>query len=300
MKGVTPGAQLAVANVLETRRVLAALRPDEIGALDPALGEWAGRPLGREALATAVLPTLGSVFMCLMNIEPAGLIAITRLNIGARIHLLAVVPDMRRRGLSRSMLLLAVDHAATNNLDWLWMEVPSDNDTAMKTALACGFKRYLPQFLRRSVISQLTFGPGLVHIEPAQHKVISRWLVDEAEIGDAWAGELIREEVSSLLIPETGAVFECMLVDRTIGLAHIAPRRDGESVLLTLWMERDTWGTPLELQALKALLNHLGAQSVGVDVHFGSSDHMRLAYAALRPHGFKPALKPRVLMLRHL
>ena len=92
--------------------------------------------------------------------------------------------------------------------------------------------------------------------------------------------------------------YECIEGARAFGVAHVEHHGAAERPVLRIWLEREAWGTPLELHCLKALLNRMGAQPLELDVHFGSTGHTRLAYALYKPHGFKPMVKPRVLMLR--
>jgi GNAT superfamily N-acetyltransferase len=298
MPSITIGAQLVPATLLDTRNVLAHLKPEEIGELDAALGDWARRPLGRDALAAAVLPTLGSVFVCLLNIDPAGLVVLSRNNHAARVHMLAVVPDMRRKGLAFSTLALALREATVRDLRWLWMYVPPDNKPATRTALACGFKRYVPQFLRRENQTWLSLLAGDVHAEPADDADLSQWVNAEASVGDAWAADLVANELHGELTATRGAASRLMRGDHMLGLAMLS--RDGARTEVSLWLEKQVWGTPLELNCLKAALNTLGEMPAALDVHFGSDAHLRATYDLLKPLGFKPELKPRVLMLRDL
>jgi hypothetical protein len=67
----TIGAQVIPARLADLRRLLGQLSAADLGALDESLGGWLARPLGREALAAAVLPTTGSTSACSTSSRPA-------------------------------------------------------------------------------------------------------------------------------------------------------------------------------------------------------------------------------------
>jgi GNAT superfamily N-acetyltransferase len=121
----TLGAQVVTSRIIELRRLLAELSADDVGMLDETFADWMKRPLGREALASMVLPASGSAFLCLMNNDPAGLMVIERGKVGGRVRALAVTPDLRRRGLARTLLEAADAFIVEAGLQWLWMQVPA-------------------------------------------------------------------------------------------------------------------------------------------------------------------------------
>ena len=79
---IPSGIQVVPAKPLELHRILGQLSPADLDQLDPLLGDWMRRFLGRQALAALVLPTSGSVFIGLSSLEPAGFIfvEVTNLN----------------------------------------------------------------------------------------------------------------------------------------------------------------------------------------------------------------------------
>ena len=101
---INPGIQIVPGRASELLRALRDVSPEDIGQLDPSLGAWARRPLGREALAALLLQVAGSAWVCLLNIEPAGFIAIERRPTSARVRALTVAPESSSREALESAL----------------------------------------------------------------------------------------------------------------------------------------------------------------------------------------------------
>ena len=110
----TSGAQVQIGKIGQIRNLLKLITADDLMQLDPVLGGWLNRPFGREALINAILPAAGSTYICQLNIESAGMMVVGRSPIAAHIRALVVAPDLRRRGIARTLLLeveqLVVEH----------------------------------------------------------------------------------------------------------------------------------------------------------------------------------------------
>lgn len=300
----TLGSQVVPAKVLELRRVLAQLDAADIGALDESLGEWMNRPLGREALAGVVFPTAGSTYVCMLNFEPAGLMLIERGNVGARIRALAIAPDMRRRGLARTLLEAAEDMVRRAGLRWLWMIVPSDNEPATRCALACGYRRYRPQFMRRQLSHALPVRVERARIEPLADREaddqLRRWVGLAITQGDAWCSDLAQAD----LLPwntttlSDGRLYLLISPPNEVGIAHL--RGEPAHRVVTLWLDRALWNTPREMQVLKAVLDSVADAPPTLDVEFGSGGHLRASAPAYKALGFKPVLRDRVVMVKRI
>ncbi len=301
----TIGAQVIPARLADLRQVLKQLSAADLGALDESLASWLARPLGREVLAAAVLPAAGSVYVCMFNLEPAGLMVIERGRLAGCIRALAVAPDLRRRGLARTMLEAAERLAGQAGLRWLWMRVPSANLPATACALACGYRRYRPQFMRRQHPQALPLRAEDVRaipLDPADAAIeLARWLALAAQQGNPWCRTLAQADLLSWNVaPLREGDFYRLLAPSSaaIGLAHL--RGQPAHAIVTLWLDQAIWGAPRELQALKAVLDALAVLPATLDVEFGSSSHLRAAAQAYKALGFRPVLRDQVVMVRRL
>ncbi len=281
------------------------LTPQEIGALDDRLAEWAERPLGREALAVGVLPALGSVWVCLMNLEPAGFMALQRGELGAKMIALAVAPDMRRRGLAHTMLEEAERLVAKGDLGWIWFEAASDAHAAVRCALQHGYRRYRPQFLRRERMGALPLPVTRMIALPVEQpeeieKRLLRWLQRNLQYGDAWCAPLVEQDLR-FWTPRPlneGTFYRLLDQRREVGLAHVVGAPSARVV--SLWLEPAVWNTAEEMLAVKAAMDALGEVPEVLDVELGSSGHLRASIARWRALGFQPILRDRVLWVKEI
>ena len=300
--GVHPGVQMYQAGLGDLRKVLRGMSAADIGALDPALGDWLERPLGREALAGVVLPASGSPYVGDLSGEPAGLIVFERGEIGVRIRALAVARDLRKRGVARSLLAYAGVEVRARNLEWLWMSIASDNTPAIRCALYSGFRRLRPQCMRRERRGALAFDSGSLRLEPLAHidaaGEFARWHAFEADAGDRWCAELVQADLLKWLAPADGTYFHCLQHGRDVGLLNV--QADGDSTQITVWLEQSLWGSVVETAALKAALDRLQEIPSRIEVAFGSGDHLRASAPALKTFGFAPQMRERVLFVKHL
>ncbi|MFN4293728.1 MAG: GNAT family N-acetyltransferase [Thermoflexales bacterium] len=300
----TLGSQVVPAKIMELRRLLAQLNADDVGALDESLGEWMRRPLGREALAGVVLPVAGSTYVCMLNFEPAGLMLVERGNIAARIRLLAVASDLRRRGLARTMLESAEGMARQAGLRWVWMAVPSDNLPATRCALACGYRRYRPQFMRRQLGHALPVRAERARVEPLAGREadaqLRYWVGMAANQGDAWCSDLVQADLLpwSTAPLNGGQLYLLISPPDEVGVAHL--RGGPAHRVVTLWLDQALWNTPREMQVLKAVLDSVADASSTLDVELGSGGHLRASAPAYKALGFKPMLRERVIMAKQV
>ena len=299
----TLGAQIVPSRIIELRRLLAELTPDDIGMLDGTFADWMKRPLGREALASVVLPAAGSTFLCLMNFEPAGLMVIERGKAGACVRALAVTPDLRRRGLARTMLEAADAFIAEAQLDWLWMQVPANNTPATACALASGYRRYRPQFLRRERLGLMSLSLGHAHVEPLEaeeaERLVKHWITTAVQQGDAWCSDLAMQDLMPLCYPhDEGTSYLLVSGADEVGVAHLAG--DAMQRRLWLWLDQSLWNTPREMNVLKAVLDTLGDVPPALEIEFGSAGHLRASVEAYKSLGFKPALRDVVVMVKRV
>jgi GNAT superfamily N-acetyltransferase len=299
----TLGAQVVPSRIIELRRLLSELSADDLGMLDETLGDWMNRPLGREALASVVLPASGSAFLCLMNNDPAGLMVIERGKLGGRVRALVVTPDLRRRGLARTLLEAADAFIAEAALGWLWMQVPASNTPATACALASGYRRYRPQFMRRERLGLLSLPLGHAHVEslPASEaeRLVTHWIAVAAEQGDAWCSDLATEDLLPLSYPhDEGTSFLLVSGADEVGVAHFGG--DDAQRRLWLWLDQTIWNTPREMNVLKAVLDTLGTVPPALEIEFGSAGHLRASVEAYKALGFKPALRDVVVMAKRV
>ncbi len=302
--GVVPGAHLIAANAPELRRLLRELEPEDLEALDPDLGAWMRRPLGREALAVAVLPAVGSAFLAMLNLEIGGLLVLERGQIAAHVRALAVAPDLRKRGLARSMLTQIEPYARERDVRWLWMSIAAGNAAATRCALRNGFRRFRPQFMLRERVGMLSLRNTQLRVERLDEAraldEVARWIEFEAEVGDAWCAELAQADLLKWLAPHGGTYYVILCGDRDIGLAHAHGGAPDGTVRITLWLEQALWGGQQEREALKATLDMLVHVPQRVELAFGSGDHLRASAESFRALGFAPALFERVVFVKPL
>ena len=302
--GAVPGAHLITANAPELRRLLRELEPEDLEALDPDLGVWMRRPLGREALAVAVLPALGSAFLAMLNLEIGGLLVLERGEIAAHIRALTVAPDLRKRGLARSMLMQIEPYALEREVRWLWMSIAADNAAATHCALRNGFRRFRPQYMLRERGGMLNVRNTQLRLERLDEgrafDEVARWIEFEAEVGDAWCAELVQADLLKWLAPPDGTYYLILNGDRDIGLAHAHHGAHASVARITLWLEQALWGGQQEREALKATLDMLVDVPQRLELAFGSGDHLRTSAESFKVLGFVPALFDRVLFVKPL
>ena len=298
---MTTGAHVVPAKFSELLRVLGDLKADDLNQLDPGAGRWMWLPFGRFLTATT-MPFAGSVYICLYNLESAGFILIRRKNATARIHALAVAPDLRRRGLARTMIQDAIARATTRRVKWLWMAVPSANTPATKCALSCGFKRYRPQLLRHDVKTLITahaYDVTLYEVRGEEAgKAIAQWLDHEVDAGDAWIKDLLEAELLFWVLPDGGRVWRCSIYGREVGAPHQGG--DPRQTLVTLWLDPTLWNTSEEMAVLKAVVDTQIDLPPALDVVLGSEGHLRASVTRYKAIGFAPVLGKTVIFARQL
>lgn len=294
------GAQIVPGRPAELRRLLDGVDADALGALDPSLGEWINRPLGRELLATTILPTAGSTYVCLYSLEPAGLIVVERGSKAGRIRALVVAKDMRRRGVARALLREAIARARERGLAYLWMRVRAANRAAIDGALALEFRRVLPQFLRRVLTAPIPAPPERtrVDVQAASAGALEEWQQVEAGAGDAWVGPLIEADLAQHVLPAPGRAFEMRADGRRLGAANVANL--GGRTRLNLWLAPGAWNTPMEIACLRAALDAIGESPRVLELQLGSSGHLKLSAERYKSLGFTPALNEWQLLARPL
>jgi GNAT superfamily N-acetyltransferase len=290
-----------VGRLSDVRDVLKSLSPEDVAVLDAALEERVRSPLWRTTLPIA-LNTLGSVFVCSYNVEPAGLLVVERSGMAARIRVLAVAPDLRRRHIASKMLHEVEKAVADRKLSWLWMDVPSANAAAVRCALAMGYKRYLPQYLHRDAGGLLPVRAEGVSLELLDEKsaasVIKKAAEVEAELGDAWAHEFVTHELLPRLSPPAGKTWLCYAGEHDVGIAHLGGTTAHPSVWL--WLDKTAWNSEIELAVFKAVLNTLVRVPQSIDLRVGSGDHLRQSAARFKALGFKPMMEERVVFAKRV
>jgi GNAT superfamily N-acetyltransferase len=298
-----PGSRLIAPRLQDVRRVLADLDPKDMGALDAGLGEWIQRPLGREALASVVLPAAGSLYVIVMSIEPSGLLLLERGERAAHVRVLAIAPDMRGRGLAQSALKLAEAEIAQHGLGWQWMLIAADNAAATRCALRAGFRRFQPQYLRRrhtAVPPWNNLSARFAPLEGADALAEStRWIDYECGVGDDWCAELARADLLKLIAPNEGRVYRCIFDEREAGLLHVEWTADSH-LRLRLWLEERLWGDAREREIVKGALDMLEVAPAVIDLEFGSSRHLRASVDQFRPFGFAPEQFERVTFAKRV
>ena len=300
----TIGAQVVPARMVELRRLIRQFDAADLVALDESLSGWLSRPLIRETVAGVALSIAGSVYLCMFNLELAGLMLIERGQLAARIRALAVVPDLRRRGLARTMLEAAEALARQAGLRWLWMTTPSDNLPATRCALVCGYRRYRPQFMRRQLPYALPVRVERARVEPlvgqeAEQQLL-HWLDVAARQGDPWCSELAKADLFAWNTAKLngGVLYLLVSAPHEVGLAYV--RQEPSRCVVTLWLDRALWNTPRELHVLKAVLDTLADAPPVLDVEFGSGGHLRASAPSYKALGFRPVLYDRVVMIKKI
>jgi hypothetical protein len=296
-----PSAQVLVGRIGDVRDVLKALPPEDVIVLDASLAERVRSPLWRTTLPV-FLNTLGSVFVCAFNVEPAGVLVVERSVMAARIRVLAVAPDMRRKRIASKMLHEVEKAVADRKLQWLWADVPSANEAAVRCALGAGYRRYLPQYLHRDGGGLLPIRAEGVSLELLDEKTaatsIKKAAEVEAELGDAWAHELIVSELLPRLVTPAGKTWLCYAGQHDVGIVHLGGTRAHPSVWL--WLDKHVWNSEVERALFKAVLDTLVRVPQSIDLRLGSGDHLRASAARFKALGFKPIMEKRVVFAKRV
>lgn len=272
---------------------------EDMAALDASIAIGMDRPLGREMMA-ARLPLAESVFVCLYNLEPAGLIVLHRSHIAAQVRALVVAQDMRRKGLARTMLTEAEERALDKKLTWLWLRMSSNNLAGKLCARSFGFKRYNAQYLHRAHGSAIPTQGVQVRLEPMDEAFAERalvyWLGAEVNAGDVWAQPFIETEMMAMLIPRGGQSWRMLIAGSEIGVANLVGSEGHHAV--TLYLDHVLWNSPSELACLRAVLQSVDSRLTSIDVNFGSSGHLRASLARYKELGFTAVIANEVLYIK--
>ena len=297
----TSGTMIVPARISELRRVLYDISMEDLAQLDPEIAAGMNSLLGREWLS-ARLPLLDSVLVCLFNLEPGGFIVLRRSGISAQIRALVVSPDMRRKGLARTMLFEAEERARDRGIDWLWLHLSTNNQAGSICARSRHFRRYNAQFLRRS------YGPIIpnfgIHVilEPvhgmALNRLVAYWLAIEAAEGDSWTQPLIRREMAPMFMPHEGQTWRCLYDTQEVGCVNLSGPHDHPVV--TMWLDPTVWAEPLEFACLRAVLNTLLERSPRIEVRLGSAGHLRASLKEYRELGFETSLAEHVVFIKRI
>jgi GNAT superfamily N-acetyltransferase len=298
-------ARVEVAQQSEIRELVQAFKthPQDLAVLDVALAERVHQPLWPTTLPLT-LNALGSVFTCAYNINLAGLMVVERGHLAARLRLLAVLPDLRRKGIGYKMLLTAEQLARQRKLSWVWMEIPADNKLATRIALKAGYKRYLPQHLRNESSKPFAIRPADVYLEPLAAKAapsaIKKAMRAELALGDAWAQPMVESELLPHVLIPTGPTWLCKTSANgdEVGVVHLSGTRTQPA--MSLWLDAALWGTALELSIFKSALDTLLRVPRNIDLRLGSSAHLRKSAAQFKALGFVPVMEQRVIFVKAL
>ena len=198
------------------------------------------------------------------------------------------------------MLNEAVIRAAERELKWVWMDISATNAPAIQCALANGFRRYLPQYLTRSMTALAPGSAHLVKLTELRGKDAAKAIHEaagiEADAGDAWAAGYARQEHPSLPDSTLGRTFVAEAGDLTAGVSHLEV--DGGRARVWLWLTPEFWAGDLELGALRATLNVLQRTPSEIQIRLGSGDHLRAAAERYKAVGFNLEREPRARFLR--
>jgi GNAT superfamily N-acetyltransferase len=287
----TVGAQVAAAKILELRKVMSGLPDADILALDPSLGEWLRRPLGREALGAFVMQTSGSTYICLLNTDSAGFAFIARGVNHAQIRALAVARDMRRRGLATTMLIALAEAARARRVNWLWLQIASSNAAAIQCALKNGYKRYLPQYLSRRSVSPLALPSADVRMVATTRATLQSVIFAEIDAGDADVSELVERAWIDRVLPSEAehAWWRVELQGALIGAAHVV--LNGAVPVISLWLMPQYWNFEAEQVIIKTALHHIKMPATKFDLHIGSRAHLARHLAQYKQSDFVLQLK---------
>ncbi|MBX7214191.1 MAG: GNAT family N-acetyltransferase [Thermoflexales bacterium] len=293
------GLEIAPGRPDHLLRVLNDVSDADLRVLSDEIGDWAARPLGRQTLAYFMLQT-GTAWLCYLNLEPAGLIAIERREVAARVRALAIAPDLRRRGCARALLAETSRRAAERGLPWVSMEMAASATAAVRCALDSGFRRYRPQYLRRSVAG---LPPGAAHrvaLAPMEgreaREAIAAAARIEQEAGDRWALDYLSADAPPLPASGDARTFAVEGDGRPAGCVLL--RDDGALTRVDLWLAPVVWGSDLELAVLRATLNTLQRAPETIALRLGSSEHLRLSVERYKALRFELALEERFLFLK--
>lgn len=209
----------------------------------------------------------------------------------------------RRKGIGRALMEHVEREVRRMGRRWVALHLDDGNVPAQRLYESLGYRSYHHRFLRtrKSAALQQPVLPD-IHVRPLTryegHRLWKQFGDIERREGDAWAARVVRADLDDGP-PSGGAFWACYEGSQEIGCAW----KGGKSnwPVVNLLLRRPYWNRRMPaLTLLRALLADQDAPFEALDLHAGSSAHLRAMYALLRDFDFTPRNKSRVLMLKEL
>lgn len=208
----------------------------------------------------------------------------------------------RRMGIGRALMEHLEREVRRFGRRWVGLHVDDGNDPARNLYESLDYRAYHYKFLRTERPVQLPAMEDGVQARPLLRyeglRIWKSYLDLARREGDPWAARLMREDFDEG--PPPGGVYYALHFNATeVGCGWAGGRSSWPIVYLLLrseyWDRRDLTLTYLG-QIAKLEENRVDA----IDLHLGSSEHLRTIYPTLREDGFTRCNRPRILMLKEL
>lgn len=258
------------------------------------------------ALGYIILPiyllTSGRGYKATVDREIVGCAFLHVRRLSGFVYNVNVNESFRRMGIGRALMEHLEREVRRFGRRWVGLHVDDGNEPAQGLYESLGYRTYHHRFLRTNVPVTLQQPEAGAQIQSLlRYEGIRRWkrYSDLARReGDSWAARLMREDFDEGP-PPGGAFYSCHLDHVEIGCAWVGGRQSWPIVHLLLRSEY--WSRRvLALSLLRRLLQEQTTGIDGIDLHFGSSEHVNTIYPQLHGDGFVLCNRPRILMLKEL
>jgi ribosomal protein S18 acetylase RimI-like enzyme len=211
--------------------------------------------------------------------------------------------EFRRQGVASELMNHLESVARAKDQRWLALHVDAQNSPARALYQKLGYREYCPYYLQRIAKEPLSLQAvgQRVSLEPLgrneARRVFQRFAALERVQGDSWLDQVVATDFAPQL-PLGGVHCLCRLRGTEMGYAWIggAP---GHAVLF-LFFKPDYWGDWATAAVVAQLLNKVEQPVSEIDIHLGSSQHYESALTLFESLAFRPATRPRILMLKRV
>lgn len=208
----------------------------------------------------------------------------------------------RRQGVGHRLMMHLEEVAQTRTVPWMALQVDANNVPAHNLYRKLGYQAYHPHYLRCKndppLLPEVRPGLSLATLGVSDRRLLfERYAAAERHAGDASAADVAGADYAPPF-PWRGRHWRCLAQGREAGYAWWNGAADKPAI--TLLLNPEFWGDPVTLGFLRLLLERCGRKFHRVDVDVGSYGHYKVLAPLLRPFGFQPRTRSRLLMLKSL
>jgi GNAT superfamily N-acetyltransferase len=209
----------------------------------------------------------------------------------------------RRQGVAQLLMHHLEQVTRERQRHWIALQVDESNLPARRLYDKLGYRAYHPDLLRHENPTAMPLSlAGGVELRPVPghqgRQQFRRYQAEELRIGDSWAAGTV---VEYDLLPPNAAYSQCLVQRQAIGCAWLMLLGGGRQAVASLALRPDFWGHFSTVSLVQLLLDEVESRPPQqFDVYLASSQHHQAAQPLLEGLGFRPALQPRMLMLKAL